>query len=79
MINDIKIPIATYPVSNSVSESGVALSNVKPVNIAELSKLADELHQVPSYVEQLNDSIRKISKEFDDAFRIVLNVPCTIP
>lgn len=73
MINDIKIPIATYPVSSSVSESGVALSNVKPVNIAELSKLADELHQVPSYTSQINDALRIMCKQFDDEFRKVLD------
>ena len=73
MINDIKIPIATYPVSSSVSESSVALSNVKPVNIVELSKLANELHQVHSFTSQVNDALRRVCKQFDDEFRKVLD------
>lgn len=73
MINDIKIPIATYPVSSPVSESGVALSNVKPMDIAELSRLSDELAQIPSYTSQRNDVLRTACKQFDDEFRKVLN------
>lgn len=72
MINDIKTPLATVA-CNPVSESGVVLSNVKPVNIAELSKLADELYQVPSYTSQISDIIRRVSKQFDDEFRKVLD------
>lgn len=73
MINDIKIPITTYPVSSPVSESGVALSNVKPMDIAELSRLSDELAQIPSYTSQRNDGLRIVCKQFDDEFRKVLN------
>lgn len=73
MINDIKIPIATTPVTNPINESGVKLSNVKPVNIAELSKLADELYQVPSVTSQINDALRTMCKQFDDEFRKVLD------
>lgn len=73
MINDIKIPIATYPVSSPVSESGVALSNVKPIDIAELSRLSDELTQVPSFTSLVNDALRIMCKQFDDKFREILD------
>lgn len=73
MTDDIRIPIKALNPYSHTEESGVTLSNVKPVNIAELSKLANELHPVPSYTNLMHDVLMKSCNQFDNEFRKVLD------
>lgn len=73
MINNIKIPIATYLASNSVSEISIALFNINPMDITEISRLSEELTQTSFYTSQINDALKTVYKQLDDEFRKASN------